>query len=210
MDKYSEVEVKFAADHVTPEHMQGFVDEQPLEYNVDNYRYALGTDVFYRLGTGALRFRKDSVRVLRHMNADGTARLDQSHVTSCLTVKQRKSDDHIIDRREVDLWVGPQDEADVTAMVDLLGGNKLFSIKKEYHVWMLRKGGFHVCLALYDVSYPDGKDKRRFLEVEIEKDSKCSGFDGGIELRKWELAVKAAMAVGEPINQSLFEMYGSK
>lgn len=211
MDRYSEVEVKFDAEGLYLGQAQEFLDHLPSEYQIEKYMNAVGTDYFYALGTGTLRFRKDTIWLERQYSPDGNPAVDlPSRVTSCFTVKQRKSSTHLLDRKEVDLWVGPQTVDDVAALVAMLGGRLSFSIKKTYHVWMLRKGDIHICFAVYDVSRADGTDLKRFLEVEIERDSNCGPEEGKAELNSWIIQLQADLFLGEPVNQSLQEMYTPK
>lgn len=214
MDRYSEVEVKFAGDGIEPDRLQRLVDavcsdpDAATVYRVGKYRTARGTDIFYSVGTGVVRFRKDSIRVDRQYNPDGSSRLGPSHVSACFTVKQRKTEASLLDRKEVDLWVGPQEEADVDAFFGLLGGKRLFAIDKDYHVWNLSAGGVHVCVAMYDVCRPDGSERRRFIEAEVERESTCLPHAGRAILNSWIVQLQADLGVGEPVNASLLELYG--
>lgn len=227
MDPHAEVEAKFDADGLSVGQVQELVDALPDHnyWRCRLYRRATGFDVFYRVGAGVFRYRRDDVtidREYRLRKVEGrlqyvSGRRYRDHapsVSCCLTVKQRKSGEHLLDRHEVDLWVGDQKPEDVAAFVGLLGGREEFRIQKSYHVWMIQiptfQGPVEVCLALYDVCRPDGSDKRRFLEVEVEKHSACGTSEGETYLQSWMLFLQQHLGLGDPVNVSLQELYRPK
>lgn len=214
MDQYSEIEAKFDANDLNVAQIQAFVDELPFDgatYRCYNYKQATGTDTFFKVGEGVFRYRRDEVTKNRDYY-DGPPTEPYDHprsILTCLTVKERKSAKNLLNRKEVDLWVGDKIEPeDMRAFVGLLGGSEQFSIKKTYWVWMLEKNDIHICLAMYDVERPDGSDKRRFLEVEVEKNSACTQEEGMAVLRTWISMVQENFGLQGPVNTSLLELYG--
>lgn len=204
MDKHSELEVKFETDISVADVTSWLMGE-----NVERYHKVDGFDTYYIQGNNVVRHRCDGRRKL-----------------SVLTVKQRKSADSIQDRHEVDL---PQDPsvtaADVQAFMKLTGWEPLFTIEKTSYIYHVKQGQAHICVALYDV-WPvkpsflvttGGKipmnirgPKRRFLEIEVEKDSDVSDEMGQVLLNTWVDSAQGMFSdkslVG-PLNESLLEMY---
>lgn len=204
MDKHSELEVKFETDITVADVTAWLMGE-----NVERYHKVDGFDTYYTQGNNVVRHR-----------CDGTRKL------SVLTVKQRKSSDSIQDRHEVDL---PQDlsvtAADVKAFMKMTGWEPLFTIDKTSYIYHIKQGEAHICVALYDV-WPvqpgfmvtgGGRipmtmrgERRRFLEIEIEKDSDVSEETGQALLNQWTDSARgmfAAMRLEGPLNESLLEMY---
>lgn len=178
--------------------------QRPLgQHSVRSYVVVSGTDTYYELSGNVVRLRTDG-----------------SNRTSVLTVKVRKSKDSIADRHEVDLPLDPSVRSyDAIAFLELGGWKRLFSIEKTSFIWHLEPnllgGGDHgVCIALYDVydtnqpEHDGGTD--RFLEIEIEKNSRCTHERSVEALAGWVKELQAALQLGEPLNQSLLEMYRPK
>ncbi len=188
MDPHSELEVKFAADAVDPNDLFTWLDAR----DVRRYHVVDGFDTYYRRGEHIVRHR-----------CDGTKKL------SVMTTKTRKSQESLTDRNEVDL---PQDATvsahDVGVFLARTGWEPEFTIDKTSYIAHVHIGGAHICVALYDVfprdrSYPD----RRFLEIEIEKDSLLTPDQGAVVLEQWTRSARESLALGDPLNESLYEMY---
>lgn len=217
MDKFSEIEAKFAADGLLPSLVQKFVDglvysdSSPLRAYPDHYREVKGTDFFYRVGGKVVRLRRD---VLQHT---APPLMNPSHAdveSVCLTIKERKSQKSLLDRHEVDLFVEPENYGIVVGFLKMLGGKLEFRIEKRYWVWLFRYllpfgQTVEICLAMYDVS-AKGKPKRRFLEVEIEKHSTVSPKVARQQLQWWISTLKKEFSLEAPINASLQELYRPK
>lgn len=208
MDRHSEVEAKFNASGVSLKEYHRFIAHLSAEfgclnsntYYVEGYKAVVGTDTYYDLNGSKLRYREGDM-------PGGE-----------LTYKERKSDKSIADRVEINLplkeTVSPHD---VHAMMTLLGGKKVFSIRKNSYIYHLQgkmeqltyeqgDRNYVAVVALYDVIDEDDIE-RRFLEVEIEASSSCSAETGRKALDKWVRLIKNNLAVEGPLNQSLFEIY---
>ncbi len=197
MDKRSEVEAKFDAPYVTLDSIFAWLGG---EHSLLSYKKVGGWDRYYKQGSYFLRHR-----------CDGTRK------TSVLTVKIRKSQESIQDRHEVDMPISSEVSSDdVTAFLEMTGWKPHFEIQKMSYIFHI-KGGSHVaCIALYDVWSDDDMtpgDKvpvRRFLEVEIEKDSACTQEQANILLEDWVVEIRNELGLKEPLNSSLFELYAPK
>lgn len=196
--KYSEVEAKF----VVPKPMIG--PQPSLPVNASNFartaleafnaryntkeRFAYGEDVFY---TNLFK------EVIRH-------RTDGEKNTSVLTVKERKSGNHITDRHEVDLFIREdQDPHRVQTFLERTGWTKTMRLFKYSCVLHPIDPSEAWCVAAYAVM-PTRKDKPEawFLEVEIERGSLR---EKRRLLNQWIRALKPAF--GDPVNSSLYELY---
>lgn len=212
MNPYSEVEAKFDATNLDHKRFEALTRTAILKtadlrkYKISQYKLAEGSDTFFKLGDGVVRFRRDRTIKVRGYRRDS----NDNEWHSLFTVKARRSDKNLLNRKEVDLPLGDRSLADVRAFMDLLGAKKLYSIQKDYTIFMLENyaKGVHVCLAMYDVCRPGGRDPHRFLEVEIERDSTCSAKEGAKALKTWIAAIQKVFDLGEPVNVSLYELYG--
>lgn len=210
MNRYSEVEAKFDAEELSHKQFETLTRTTLLKnsdlkkYKLRIYKLAEGADTFFKLGSGVVRFRRD-----RTFKESPRSKLNGKW-NSLFTVKTRRSDKNLLNRKEVDITLGDRSLADVRAFMDLLGAEKLYSIQKEYTIFMLENvdRGIHVCLAMYDVCRPGGRDPRRFLEVEIERDSTCTAKEGSKALKVWINAIQKVYGLGQPVNISLYELYG--
>lgn len=206
MDRYSEIEVKFEAPSVEPHQLLAFAADvrsdpilKPYGYGIAGAIIVGGWDTYYQQGDKILRHRCDG---------------DGDRQTNCLTTKSRKSEKDLTDRHEVDLFfrAGTPPE-DIETFLERTGWEAIFTINKYYTVLHLKStaGADNiVCLALYDTWEDDRRQARRFLEVEIERDSTCTTTQGRAALKKWVQAVRARFGLPEPLNQSLYEIYAPK
>lgn len=214
MDELSEVESKFSADGIEAkdlfESLSSLIGDNATD--ITHYKTVSGWDKYYQQGSNWLRHRCDGDRK-----------------TSVLTCKVRKSAGSITDRHEVDMPIQEAVSSDtVEAFLKLSGWKLGFEIQKTSYIFHLATPTHKVCVALYDVwqenevrlRLPGGfevftvaKEKtepRRFLEVEIEKDSACT-HDQALEyLKSWVQYFQMVFALDEPLNESLFEMYRPK
>jgi len=212
MDPHSEVEAKFEATGLLPSQIQAFMDERFSEHS---FRRVAGIDQFWNVGGKVVRARFDRERLDK--GGTGLPGLDGERVlhgpeTCCLTIKARKSEASLLDRHEVDLPVGAISPYTVTEFLEMLGGEYESALSKEYWVWIftypLRDTSVTVCLALYDVNrFGYDNDKRRYLEIEIEKHSECSDEVGKAELQFWIGLLKNTFTLEDPVNVSLYELY---
>lgn len=190
----SEIEVKFEAPGLSREDFMNFMTTN-FYGGIREYKKVAGWDDYYVQGENVVRHR-----------CDGRKK------RSTLTVKRRKSEDSISDRHEVDLPVGDKVPAsDVSAFLKMSGWKLLFTIEKESFIYLYElPSGTKVCVALYDVWRPgQHRDKlsRRFLEIEIEKDSKIDIETARQILDDWTTVFKKKLKLAKPLNSSLYEMY---
>jgi len=195
MDNHSEIEAKFRADTVSLGDFLGFM---AVHYGFKKYKVVSGTDVYHTRGEDVVRHRYDGEKAL-----------------STLTVKKRKSAESIADRHEVDLPLRDDVQVrDVKAFLKLTGWEPLFSIEKTSYIAHVQMGAHVACLALYDVwalNAPEHEQgSNRFLEVEIEKDSSCTPEEAERFLQQWIEEIRGEFNLGDPSNQSLFEIYSPK
>jgi hypothetical protein len=195
-DLYSEIEYKWAADHLTPDRfMKWAIDFHPFKYESSSC-----PDIYYVNGNNTIRHR---------WSGGGAGEI---------TVKQRKSAKSITDRVEVDLTFGDQVSIkDVTTFLTTCGWKRLFTLYKEHvNLFWFEDGGATVTVALYAVKKFNDKTRKcdkpkQFLEVEVEKGSKVSDAAARVLLEKWRDNLEVAFNLGAtPLNRSLFEIYSGK
>src|SRR5579859_6060410 len=110
MDRHSEVEVKFRADKVSLEQYHKLMHGKDTGCQPEKYVVARGRDTYYRIHGSVLRYRDDG--------GGGV-----------LTYKQRKSDDSIMDRIEIDLPLSEEVQSkDVYRVLKFLKAEEIFSI----------------------------------------------------------------------------------
>jgi hypothetical protein len=206
VERYSEIEAKFSAESVEPHQLLAFASEiksdsvlKPYGYEISGAIIVKGYDVYYGQGKSVLRVRCDG---------------EGDKATICITTKTRKSKADLLDRNEVDVWLRKDTRPeDIETFLDRTGWKALFTINKYYTVFHLKSSsgpGNIICLALYDTHDGNPENKKRFLEVEVERDSVCTSAQGRAILKKWISSVRARFGLGEPSNQSLFELYMPK
>jgi hypothetical protein len=198
MDQLSEVEIKLDATGLDPRAFMAFVVSQDV--HLERVKIIQGKDTFYRKENDVVRYR-----------CDGQERI------SFLTVKKRKSASSILDRIEVDvpLKEGTPPET-VEAFFEVSGWTKEFSINKDYHFFNVdgvSDSGAHykACIAMYDVWGKSSSNKKRFLEVEIERESDCSSYEAVKILNEWLVNIKKSLLPdAKPLNLSLYEFYSKE
>jgi hypothetical protein len=189
-DRHSELETKFAADHVSQTRFKEWC------FNLGAFRYhssPLRQDIYYRHGDN----------VVRHRLASGAGEL---------TVKQRKSTTSIIDRVEVDLTFGSSvTTADVEAFLVASGWVPDLTLDTVFsHAFWFRHGGGTIVISLYEVQRTDCTEPRRFIEVEIEKGSDISDTIAHNLLNLWAGSIGSDLNLGDPEVESLYELYSGR
>jgi hypothetical protein len=221
MNQYSEVEAKFDGEKTTAEAIKQFADNvqdnpvlRELGYRNVSFKLADGTDSFYKMGEGKVRYRFDNITgTWAWRNGKKVQRPVEEDIVTMFTVKERRSEKNIFNRKEVDISLSTEvSPDDIDAFMKLMGGEFLYAICKEYRIWEIesKKLGVKACFAAYDVYRPNGKDPRTFIEIEIERSSSCSAAEGHEALKVWIGVLKDALKLNDPVNVSLAELYEPK
>lgn len=225
MDKHAEVEAKFDITDRQDELMMAMDNAlrnptvNGTTYRTHRYIDMAGTDSFYKIGKKVFRYRSDRIsKQIDYHDNQGSYQVRMGGVDSpdfrsnqfLLTVKERKTAKNLLNRHEVDVPLLAE-PGDFEAFMTMLEVEPWYQIKKEYKIWQLEEeGGVKVCVAMYSVCRPDGSEFKRFLEVEIEKDSKCTPKEGMATLKKWITYLRENLKLEAPTNQSLSELYCPK
>jgi adenylate cyclase class IV len=196
ISEHDEIEAKLAADHVpVPEFRRWMTAEAGLE----RYLHIIGPDRYYESGPNVVRHRED--------------RQDGRHE---LTVKRRKSDGSTRDRLEVDLHFGKKTKPkDVDVFLKATGFTHVFTLTKEAHIfWVKVTENLTVTYVIYDV-WREGSDSKkldtkRFIEVEAEKGSDVTADTAKRHVRALVKSLQEQFRLGEPLNDSLYEIYSGK
>lgn len=205
ISQHNEIEAKLLADGVQ---VPDFLEKMNALPFVKDYQRIEGPDDYYECGEAVVRHRL----YLR----------DGGHE---LTVKRRKSAASTRDREEIDLaFAAKTSREDVEAFLGATGYAKAFRLHKVAHVfWVSPTPNITLSYALYDVWHGQGAlalDKpsqvrahgpvRRFVEVEAEKGSAVSPETGKRYVREAVLWLRETFGLGEPVNESLWEIFSSK
>ena len=204
--QHSELEAKYDANGLTLEKFESFVGARSEMYPQTRKITVVGTDIYYE-------HRRDVVR----------QRIGEDHHE--LTVKVRKSKKQIQDRHEVDLTIAAKSRpVDAQQFLKLIGFKDVLSLVKTSYIYFFRRAPSIIDttrpekdqyvdfdVAIYDVtlSPPGLHPVRRFLEVEIHKESPLTQAQREEEL----LLLKESLYllnIGEPLNESLYEIYSGK
>lgn len=191
----TEIEAKLAADHVTFEAFEAFIEKT---FEVEDKIEVLGPDDYYTNGKQVLRHRKD--------------RSDGSHE---LTIKQRKSETSTRDRLEIDLKFKTKatSEAEVAEFIDALGYTKVFTVIKNAIIYDIQATSrLAISLVIYDcwIVGKKAKSLKRFIEIEASKGSDVTHETAKRHVREWCNELRYKFELGEPLNQSLWEIYSGK
>ncbi len=196
---HHELELKFAAVDVPD---KAFLSWCYSRLKPTSHKFVEGVDEYYRRGKHVLRYRTGD---------DGTQEL---------TVKLRTSERSIADRVEVDIPLGASaSQADVRAFLLGTGWREDLRVYKASHIVHVMSGALPqvkdlpvvvsppAVLAIY-VAAPLRRRMRRFLEVELSKDptvGDCNSDDDA--LAAWKDLLQADLGVGDPVKDSLYEMF---
>lgn len=199
----AELEVKYKISE------DGFHNTELLQKFLRDYSFhprldITGVDRFYTLNNKAFRIREDT---WDEPMTYGQGTFKKSGYT--ITVKERTSKDSLTHRKEVDLSVSHNENPE--EFFKMLGAVPHYSIVKSYHVWRQDISGVpEMLVATYQVSKPDGSDKRWFLEVEVEKHGKFTLRERLSALAVFCSDLEMAMKLDKPVNLSLYELYAPK
>lgn len=199
--------------HLSPEALADDVHDPVAD---SAFKDVVGVDTFYASPAQG--------KVIRYRRAvDPTL----PHGPPSLTYKQRQAPGNIRDRIEIDLFLAehkPVTES-VHNLLYTLGFSEHFTILKESHIWdfpeiiytatdadgvspQTKKAVAHVIVALYDVLHAG--TIRRFLEIEVDRDSDIHDNTAEMLLSDWILEAQDKLGVREPLTQSLYEMYAPR
>jgi adenylate cyclase class IV len=193
ISEHDEIEAKLAADKIDLQIFKSFVWSTA---EVEKFLHVIGPDRYYESGVNVVRHRQD--------------RQDGRHE---LTVKRRKSDISTRDRVEIDLHFGKKTQPnDVDAFLRAVGFSHVFTLIKEAHIFWLRVSpNLILTCVLYDVWREDEPTyRRRFIEIEAEKGSDVSPETAKKHVRRWVNMLNNEFDLGEPLNDSLYEIYSGK
>lgn len=186
-EKYTELEYKFAADHVT----KGLFRAMMIDKNPLRFEHTEHDDVFWQRGDTIVRHRIKDVGEL--------------------TLKERTRDDSIVDRMEINLKLAGS-SSDAQAFLKAAGFRQLFCLYKDYiDIFDFERSDFKIEVALYSVARLNDTyasfGKRTFLEIEIKPGRDMSKEMAKEVLGEWADWARAQFALGPPLNFSLFEYY---
>lgn len=193
IDEHTEVEAKLEAHTVSLRDFKLFIVENlPFE----EFLHAEGSDVYYEQGDNVVRHRKDDTSGWHEV-----------------TVKRRKSEGSTRDREEIDLRFANSVAYESAAAFLLATGFKpQFKLIKDSHIFKVQLTvNLAATFVLYDVwqdGYPERK--KRFLEIEAEKGSNVTVETAKRHVSTWVTEMRKAFSLGEPLNESLYEIYSGK
>lgn len=191
ISEHNEIEAKLAADGVG----EGFFKRYVMEnYDVEIFKSIVSPDDYYESGPYVLRHRRDP---------------GGKHE---LTVKRRKSEGSTRDREEIDLFF--QDRTrheDVAALLRAVGFTRAFTITKEAQIfWIQLTPNVRASIVMYDCWSDIDPVKRRFVECEVEKGSDVTVDTAKRHIRSLVKALQDEFKLGEPLNESLYEIYSGR
>lgn len=192
MSHHDEFEHKYEAEDVLPEiFMQVCMERSP-----ERYLRAVGPDAYYEQGDN----------VLRHRLSGGAGEL---------TVKRRKSELDSEDRLEIDLHFDPKTSVvDVQRFLQATGWARTFTVLKDCRIFWFREGAMEVNVSYYEswlLQDDPEPTRKRFVEIEIEKGTKYNPTDARAFLLYWRNhLLRNGVALGDRINESLYELYSGK
>ncbi len=194
---HSEIEDKFVADELAYESFRDWCESRALKPY--QFLQAEGPDVYYGNQCG---------HVVRHRWGGGAGEL---------TVKLRKTSGSITDRVEIDLLFSNKNSVnDVTSFLLATGWERELTIFKTAEIYDFQlPSGLGIYLSLYDVErFSDDLqcfvDRRRFLEVEVDKEFPISNELKVGVLRTLRSRLQRDLGLGAPTDLSIYELYSGK
>jgi len=192
MNPLHEIELKYAADHVDWD----VFERRVMSYLKKKFKKAKTTvrridgalDTFYDLQNVPIRFRRKAGGKLGE-----------------LTIKERHSAASTVSRDEIDLFLSPPDKAALDAFMGKLGGKELFTLTKDYCLFEVKTDKLDLDVVIYH-AYNESLSKF-FIEVEVGKKSHISTEKAMVLVGKLGKDVAKMFKLGQPLNQSLFEIF---
>jgi hypothetical protein len=116
------------------------------------------------------------------------------------------------DRVEIDLKFAPSvTHDDVTAFVLATGWEEVLVLHKHFsETYWFKHGGAEISVSLYEVEDIKTKRVKRMLEVEVEKGSAVTEEEALNLLTIWCDILAEDMELGEPLQDSLYEIFSGK
>lgn len=209
LSKHEEIERKLAADDVDRLSFCQFVWSRAPA--VERFLHVAGPDYYH----------KNADRVVRHR----VGKLNDRHE---LTIKLRTSESSTLSRREINLGFD-RDTApfDVQAFLDTAGFKRAMTIVKDADIfWVRPSDKITLTVVIYDawrqeeerVTPTNGTPytravrvgQRRFIEVEAEAGSEVTVETAKRHVADWVKALREQFGLGEPLNESLWEIYSGE
>jgi len=193
LSEHDEIEAKLVADHVSVNDFKKFMAAYS---DMEEFRRIVSPDRYYECGPNVVRVRG----------------VDNDHDRPELTVKKRKSEASTRDRLEIDLRFDKDIKIkDVIAYLTATGYVPSFTIEKESHIfWINLTEDVTATFVIYDVWLTGETKKRRFIEVEIEKNCDVTVETAKRHLRAQVKMLQDQFKLAEPLNESLWEIYSGK
>lgn len=212
--EFAELERKYSAEHVEFRAFSTWIQSNRTQglYNIGVQRRVQGEDHFFRRGNHVVRYR-----------------FGYNNNYNAFTVKVRTSNDSIENRHEVDLLLHAKvDLSTVTEFMRLTGYKWEFSLWKDALIFDIDDtyNKVKVFPVIYDVArisgYLSTKDdhvrrlpvpsldlstKRRFIEVEVEKDPTITINLAKATLDIWDQEIRKGLVLEPALNLSLYENY---
>lgn len=197
---HDEIEAKLDGKEVDLKTFLSWAHKLP---NIERSEHSVNTpDDYYECGDA----------VVRHRGLDGKHEL---------TVKRRKSTSSTRDREEIDLFFSDRTpHASVGAFLRATGYKLAFRLIKDniYIFWTKPTPNITLVYCIYDVWDEDVPGtRRRFIEVEVEKGSNVTPETGKRylrdavdEMQRMFLDASFKPILGEPLNESLYEIFSGK
>ncbi len=186
-----EIEAKLAADNVEiAEFVKWIAKLEPVESKIVKD----SPDDYYKGDV--------STSVVRHRGVPGDHEL---------TVKRRKSGSSTRDREEIDLrFAKTTTHREVGQFLRATGYQKVFQLMKEAYIyWVKPTPNITLVYVIYDVwdTEEGSKSSKRYIEVEAEKGSKVTPDTAKRYVREAVTEMQAKFRLGEPLNESLYEIF---
>lgn len=124
-----------------------------------------------------------------------------------LTIKKRFSKKNSLVRKEVELDISDNSVKNTIRFINTLGYKKLFRIYKECNIFWYNTELGQVCVVYYTVSHKT-KQKRNFIEIEVEKGQNITVDSAKKLVKEWEN--KLSLNPNQRINSTLLELYSDK
>lgn len=190
---HQEIEAKLSAENVS---VEGFIQWILSKSGVIEYKRVSGPDHYFENGDA----------VVRHRDAPAEG-------LSELTVKLRKSATSTRDRLEVDLHFLESTKAeDIHTFLRAIGFKEVFTLVKEAHIFYIRlTSNLTASFVLYEVWRDDVPTvKQKFIEIEACKGSQVLPETAKRHISTQVKELREKFGLGEPLNNSLWEIYSGR